>query len=103
MARVHRGSVGFVYVALFCEGVKVGFTQRLDRRMRELDARLIASAPGTFVQEQHLIKKLAAHRIDHINPVGGPRESFKPSVLIDLAVAWERMFGAIFPNFEQVA
>lgn len=109
MAMTCRSSTGVVYVAWVGPRlVKVGFTQNLDRRLSQLDqqgrslhaidgprsrrgaVRLIAAAPGAYIQEQHLIALLRDHRS---RPYRRAREWFRPSALDVLADAWERMFG----------
>jgi hypothetical protein len=91
MAMAHRGSFGFVYVADVDGVTKIGFTSDVDRRMRQQGGVLIASAPGSYVQEQHLIRLCAGHR--STKPYTAGREWFLPSVWGVLPEAWERMFG----------
>lgn len=100
----HRDSFGTVYVAWTGEThqgpLKVGFTCDVERRMRQLSrdvhhrVALIASAPGSRIQEQHLIDICAEHRnrLRHRQS----REFFHDSALNVLAPAWERMFGVLF-------
>lgn len=94
MATTRRSSKGVVYVVRIVDGfhagsLKVGFTQNLDRRLKQLHGELIASAPGSFVQEQHLLS--LCPREHRMNPRW--REWFTDAVLEVLAPAWERMFG----------
>lgn len=101
MVMTSRDSKGTVYVARIVDGfyagaVKVGFTSDLERRMKELQAEVITSAPGSYIQEQHLAGICRAHRMfPHW------REWFTNEVFDVLAPAWERMFGA--PLFEEQA
>lgn len=106
MAIVHRGSKGFVYVARIPAGrfagrIKVGFTGDVHRRLRQLDAELITCAPGSFIQEQYLIRLCREHRDPKNLPQG--REWFRPDVLPLLEAAWERMFGVYTPMSDAVA
>lgn len=92
MAMNHRGAVGQVYVARARGAIKVGFTTApLERRMRQIQGVLIASAPGSFIQEQYLIRTLAPYRSPKPLPMG--REWFTDDALEPLWQAWERMFG----------
>lgn len=109
MPMTTRSSHGVVYVAWVGPRlVKVGFTQNLDKRLRQLDqqgrsllrdlgpevdrgpADLIGAAPGSYIQEQHLVTSMRAHRS---RPATHSREWFGPTVLDPLAAAWQRMFG----------
>lgn len=106
MAMAHRGAFGHVYVARIGDGrfagrIKVGFTGDVERRMRQLHGELIASAPGSFVQEQHLVALARPHRDPSALSRG--REWFHDTALPELETAWERMFGVYTPMTEPVA
>lgn len=96
MPMTTRQSVGTVYVARIAYGyhaglVKVGFTQQLDTRMKQLEARLIASAPGSYLQEQELLALCPRE-------YAAGREWFNDDrVLAVIAPAWQRLFGHAFP------
>lgn len=92
MAMTHRGSVGFVYVARARGAIKIGFTTDIERRIGQLGGELIASAPGSFIQEQHLVRTLAAYRSNR--PILRGREWFTDEVLEPLTAAWSLMFDA---------
>ena len=104
MAMTNRASKGTVYVARITSGfyagaIKVGFTSNLGRRMRQLHAEVIASAPGSFIQEQYLVRQCdREHRM-----LPHWREWFREDALVTLAPAWERMFGTDLPTGEAVS
>lgn len=104
MATTHRGSHGTIYVARIVDGfhegaIKIGFAQNLDRRMRQLHGEIIATAPGSYVQEQFLLR--LCPRAFRINPRWP--EWFSDDVLDALRPAWGRMFDADLPVLREAS